>query len=430
MLQDRYGLPLSTRSTDARDAYVAGVDCLIAGVAGYREHLARALEADPSFALAHIALARGLFLDAEVATARASSARADELARGATPRERSQISMLALGIAGQPTRSLQAMHEHLRQWPRDAMVLAPATSVFGLYGFSGDSAHEEQLYALLTSLAAAYGDDWWFETVYGFAACETGRLEQAWALLEHSLATQPRNAHAAHFRSHVLYERGETEALLAYLEAWMPALPTRSLTHCHLSWHVALAALAAGRFERAWQAYRASVHPGGSWGPPLNALTDAASFLWRAELAGQPRDATLWREVQGYALQRFPNAGIAFADVHALLACIATGDDARLQGLAEDVRQRLADARYPAGEVVVRIADGCAAYAAGRWGDAARVLQAAWPEVVRIGGSRAQRDLVELTLIAALLRDARQDEASAWIAGQGRRARGELAARH
>jgi len=422
MLHDRYDLPLSTASTAARDAYVAGVDNLIAGVAGYREHLERALEADPSFALAHIALARGLFLDAELTAARASAARAGELARGTTAREHSHVEMLALGIAGQPARSRQAMHEHLRDWPRDAMVLAPATSVFGLYGFSGDAAHEEQLYALLASLAPAYGDDWWFESVYGFAACETGRLDQAWTLLEHSLAAQPRNANAAHFRSHVLYERGETSALLAYLEAWLPTLPKRSLTHCHLSWHAALAALDAGRVERAWQVYRTGVHPGGAWGPPLNVVTDSVSFLWRAELAGLARDATLWREVRAHALQCFPKAGVAYADVHTLLACLAAEDHDTLQRLVDEIRQRLVDQRYPAGDVVVRITDGCAAYAAGRWGDAVRVLQAAWPEVVRIGGSRAQRDLVELTLIAALLRDARRDEAMTRISQRGRNA--------
>ena len=52
---------------------------------------------------------------------------------------------------------------HLRSWPRDAMVLAPATDVFGLYGFSGDPAREDQLYQLLDTLAPAYGQDWWFE---------------------------------------------------------------------------------------------------------------------------------------------------------------------------------------------------------------------------------------------------------------------------
>lgn len=412
MLEDRFGLPLSTLSVGARDAYVAGVDSVISGVAGYRESLALTLALDPSFALAHVALARGLFLDAEVGAARASASTARALADRASEREQSHIDVICLGIEGKPALAREAMLKHLRTWPRDAMVLAPATSVFGLYGFSGDPAHEEQLHALLESLAPAYGQDWWFDAVYGFAACETGRLDLAWTLIERSLAKHPRHAHAAHFRTHVMYERGEMAEALEYLEAWMPGLDPRSLVHCHLSWHVTLAALAAGRPERAWAAYRAAVHPGGAWGPPLNVGSDAPAFLWRAELAGQARSERHWHEVHDHALRHFPNAGIAFADVHGMLACIVAGDTDALGRRADEIRQRIADGRYPAGEVVIWLADGFAAYAAGRWSDAIGSLERALPQAVRIGGSRAQRDLVDLTLLAAYLRAGRSDAAA------------------
>jgi len=421
MIEDRYGLPLSTSSDHACSAYVQGVDSLISGVAGYREHLGRALEIDPSFALAHIALARGLLLEAEVDAARESARQARELSVRACERERSHVNVVALGVEGQPAKAMQAMHEHLRTWPRDAMVLAPATSVFGLYGFSGDAQHEEQLYQLLSSLAPAYGQDWWFDTVYAFAACETGRLDQAWLLIERAMCANPRHAHAAHFRCHVMYERGETVAMLDFLEGWMPGLEKRSLMHCHLSWHLALAALSTGHQERAWEAYRAGVHPGGSWGPPLNAVTDSTSFLWRAELAGQPRDTALWRDVHAHALRSFPKAGVAYADVHTLIACVAQGDVETLNRLQQEIRQRVADGRYPPGEVVTWIADGFAAYAAHDWGRAIGCLEQAWPHTVRIGGSRAQRDLIELTLVAALIQDARHKDAIAWISRREQR---------
>jgi hypothetical protein len=415
MLEDRFGLPLSTSSAEVRDAYVAGVDSVMAGVAGYRESLARAIACDPGFALAHVALARGLFLDAEVAAARQSASRARELAAATSARERSHVEVLCLGMEGKPVQTVEAMHEHLRQWPRDAMVLAPATSVFGLYGFSGDPAHQEQLYQLLDSLAPAYGDDWWFDAVHAFAACETGRLDLAWTLIERSLAANPRHAHAAHFRTHVLYERGEFEATLDYLENWMPGLDKRSLLHCHLSWHVALCALATGRRERAWQAYRDGVHPGGAWGPPLNVVTDAVSFLWRAELTGAPRSDVHWHEVHAHALRSFPKAGVAYADVHTLLSCAVVGDTPSMERMLGEIRQRIADGRYAPGAVVIRLAEGLKAYAAERWNDAISCLQRARSEAVRIGGSRAQRDLVDLTLVAACIKADRAEEAGALI---------------
>jgi tetratricopeptide (TPR) repeat protein len=424
MLEDRYGLALSTTSTAARDAYVAGVDSVLSGVAGYRDLLAQAIACDSSFALAHVALARGLFLEGDIGPARASASQARELVARASPREQSHVDVICLGLEGKPAQAMQAMLSHLHTWPRDAMVLAPATSVFGLYGFSGDPAHEEKLYQLLDSLAPAYGQDWWFDTVHSFAACESGRLDIAWTLIERSLAQHPRNANAAHFRIHVMYERGESAAALNYLEGWMPGLDKRSLMHCHLSWHVALAALAAGQRERAWEAYRTGVHPGGAWGPPLNVVTDAASFLWRAELAGEPRSAPLWREVHDHALRSFPKAGVAYADVHSLLACVADGDAPTLKRLLGEIRQRIADGCYPPGEVVVWIADGLAAYAAGDCNAAIRCLEQALPETVRIGGSRAQRDLVHLTLVASYIKADRPDDASQLLARRTHRPAG------
>ena len=126
-LEDRYGLSLSTTSTAARDAYVAGVDSVVSGVAGYREHLARAIASDPMLALAHVALARGMFLDGDVAPARESASRARELAARASAREQSHVKVIGLGVEGKPAQAMQAMLAHLRTWPRDAMVLAPAT---------------------------------------------------------------------------------------------------------------------------------------------------------------------------------------------------------------------------------------------------------------------------------------------------------------
>ena len=103
---------------------------------------------------------------------------------------------------------------------------------------------------------------------------------------------------------------------------------------------VVLTALSLGRIERAWEAYRAGVHPGGSWGPPINVVSDTAAFLWRAELAGEPRRPELWREVRDYALKSFPKAGLPFADVHVAVACVADGDFAALERLAGELRER------------------------------------------------------------------------------------------
>jgi len=413
---DRYGLPASTSSQASLDAYVAGADCVLSAVAGYGKHLGRAIEADPSFALAHIALARGLFLDGDVKPAREEAARARELAQAATPREQSHVNAIALALEGKPVDALAATREHLASWPRDAMVLAPATGVFGLIGFSGHQEREAELYDLLTGLASHYGDDWWFRCVHAFAASESGRLEEAWRLIEPSMAANPRNAHGAHIKVHVLHEMGEMARALDYLEGWMPGFDKRSLLHCHLSWHVALTALALGKLERAWAAYRSGVHPGGSWGPPINVVSDCAAFLWRAELAGEPRRRELWREAHDYALKSFPKAGVPFADAHTVVTCVADGDFGTLERLVSEMRDRLAAGKYPPGAVVATIAEGFGAYVRNDWNAAIRHFEQALPETVRIGGSRAQRDLIEHTLLAAYLKAGRPEDAHRLVA--------------
>ncbi|MFX7705243.1 hypothetical protein ABTJ74_19605, partial [Acinetobacter baumannii] len=56
--EDRYGLLLSTSSSEAAVAYREGVDLLLAAWTGAAEAFDRAIAIDPDFALAHIARGR------------------------------------------------------------------------------------------------------------------------------------------------------------------------------------------------------------------------------------------------------------------------------------------------------------------------------------------------------------------------------------
>lgn len=421
MLKDRYGLTVSTTSQAARDAYIAGCDGVLTAWHGDVDHLMRAVEADSAFALAHAALARARFLQADAAGAREAVARARALAGATTPREQSHINALCLAIEGKPVDSLAATQSHLAQYPRDAMVASPATGVFGLIGFSGRQGREPEQVEFLDSLRPHLDDDWWFQAVYAFALEEVGRLDEALALIERSMAANPRNAHGAHIKAHVLYEMGEDRQALAYLQDWLKGYPREGLMHCHISWHIALFALILGDVERAWQVYEAQVHPGGAWGPALNVATDAPAFLWRAELAGHPRKAPLWGEVRDYALKSFPKAGIAFVDVHRALACVAADDQDGVAAIVGELQQRAASGRSPAGDVVPRLAVGLAAYGRSDWPAAITILEPALAETVRIGGSRAQRDLIENTLLAAYLKAGRTDDARRLVANHADR---------
>ena len=79
-LQDRYGNPLGTQSVAARDAYLAGVDSLMAATPGMDTAFQKSVEADENFALGHRSLARAKQLLGRGHEAKAPLVRAKELA--------------------------------------------------------------------------------------------------------------------------------------------------------------------------------------------------------------------------------------------------------------------------------------------------------------------------------------------------------------
>ena len=409
MLSDRYGNGLTTASGAARDAYVAAVDLLLSANPGAEQAFERAIAFDAGLAVAHAGLARALQIQARPQAAKAAIARGLELAPGLSARERGHLEAFGLLIEGKAVEALAAARQHLDDYPCDAMVLAPLTSVFGLIGFSGRAGREGELLALMDSLATAYGEeDWWFLCMHAFAQVECGQIEKALANIERSLAQYPRNAHGAHIRAHVYYESGERSAGLAYLRDWWAGYPKESQLHCHLAWHIALWELELGRAAEAWEVYHAHLRPGASWGPPINTLTDSASFLFRAELAGEARNGELWRELSAYASTSFPTPGVTFADVHGALAHALAGN-------GEALTQLESGARGPAADLVRSLARAFEALRRGAWAEASACLQPVIASHERIGGSRAQRDLIEYTLALCLVRAGRSGEAHAYL---------------
>jgi hypothetical protein len=403
-LQDRYGNALSTSSVAARDAYVEGVDSLMAATPGMDTAFQDAVTADDGFALGHIALARSKQLMGRGHEAKAPLARARELAAATTLREQSQIAVFYRILTGQAAAALAAIHEHMKSWPRDAMALAPATSVFGLIGFSGKVGREIDQLAILAPLEKHYGNDWWYRTQLAFAQIELQRHDEGLRNIEIALEGFPRSAHAAHIRAHLFYELGDREAGLAYLADWTKDYAREGLLHCHISWHVALWSLETGRRKDAWRVYDEALRPGAAWGPQINVLTDCAAFLARAEVAGEPRRPEPWQELGTYAARWFPNSGINFADFHSALAFAMSGDGASLQKIIDQPKG-------PAADMMAPLARGFDAFARGDWSVAVDEIEPLLATHERLGGSRAQRDLLEYLVTSAMLRAGRPEEA-------------------
>ncbi|WP_205520476.1 tetratricopeptide repeat protein [Tropicibacter sp. Alg240-R139] len=404
MFKDHYENDLTTGSDKARDHYDQGVASFLAATYDASRHFANSIEADPGFALGHVGLARAQMMAGDMASAKTSIAAAKSHIDGATARERAHLNTFDLLFQGNPAGCRAAVKAHVLDHPRDAMVAQLCTSVFGLIGFSGEVGREADLLAFTTALVPYYGEDWWMMGIHAVSLCETGRLDDAQALMERSLALNSRNANAAHFKGHTLYEMGEAEAGLAYLKDWIKGYDNRGLLHGHLSWHIALHSLLVGDIDDMWALVDTGVGPGGSQGLPLNTLTDTAAILHRAELVGVAVPPERWVEMSDYAAQYFPETGQSFADMHAALAHAMAGNGDRLAYIVDT-------ANGFAGDLVRPVAQAWGAIARQDWQGAVDHLIPALAQTERFGGSRAQRDLIELTYVNALMKLGRTQEA-------------------
>jgi hypothetical protein len=413
---DRYGLPLSTSSIAAAAAYREGVDLLLSTWTGTAAAFDRAIEIDPTFALAHAARARLHFICTEASLAKEKITHAAELAsRSATERERNHIAILALGINGQSSKCLTATLAHIEQWPRDALIMSLPLGAFGLFAFSGMANHDQARVDLCERYAHHYGDDWWFQTYRGWSLTENGDVTRGRHFTERAFAQRLKNANAVHALAHAMFECGAGSEADALISAWLPNYDRAGILYSHMTWHQALVALENGDAQRALIIYADSVQPQSTKALPINIVTDGVSLLWRTELYGHTVAPLFWSEISAYAEQKFPNAGVTFADVHIAIAAAASGNTATLERRAATLEQRLHDGKLPAGIMVPAVCRAMQAFAAHDYATCVKILEPVASEVVRIGGSHAQRELIEDTLLVALMKSGATHKARALL---------------
>ena len=414
MNRDRYGLPLTTASDRASEFYRDGVDRILSAWCGAEDAFDRAIAEDPAFALAHVARARVHQLHMESQEARTKAAHARQLAATVTRRERQHIEILAAAIEGQMNEAIAGAEQHLDEFPRDAFVFSLLLGAFGLYAFSGRADHDAARLAICERHARHYGEDWWFLTYLGWSHTEAGNVGPGRTITERAIVLRPENGNAAHALSHAYFELGDTLAGRTFLSDWLPAHDGHSYLHGHLSWHVALIALEVGDFEGALKIYQERVRPSEARYPPMNVFTDAASLLWRLSLVDKTCPASYWNEAARYGERFFPKAGAHFADVHYALVAAANNTEILETRLAQ-LEALEANGRLGPGSSAIDLCRGVHAFAEGDYENAIRILEPVMPAVVRIGGSHAQRELWEDTLIVACLRSGHSDKAAKLI---------------
>ncbi len=416
MLSDRYDLPVSTTSAAARDAYAEGYDLALTVYPGAMEAFDRALAADTGLALAHAGKAQILMREGKAAAARASLATAKDLAAGVSAREAGHIRFFDLAYSGQSDAAIEHLNAHLAEWPRDALMVATAANPNGLIGSSGRVGNKRQTAQLLDRLAPHYGDDYWFLSYHAIALGEDGRVAEARPKIERSVQLNQKNAHCAHGVAHVGYESGDADFGRDFLSTWLATYPRDAAFHGHLSWHLSLLELAAGNWTAAQQLYRDAIAPDRHPGGPQQKTWDGVAFLWRSELAGHPRNEPAWRTLYDYAASNLPRPGAGLADLHVMLTHAVMRDDAALSARTGQIKELVGGNCYASGSYVPELSRGFVAFERGDYAAAIAALTPLVRQSERIGGSRAQHDLIEFTLLKAYLNAGLLEEARQFLA--------------
>jgi hypothetical protein len=176
------------------------------------------------------------------------------------------------------------------------------------------------------------------------------------------------------------------------------------INQVHIWWHKALFHLELGQYEAALALYDGPMRA--TQRPVALSLTNATALLWRLDALGcdigdRWRDlAALW---QGHA----DGKCLVFTDIHAAMAELRSGEASAVERRLEAMRETAASGVEAAGlyrTVGIPVVEGLAAFHRGAWAEAVELLLPVRFDLWQIGGSHAQRDVVDWTLTEAAIR--------------------------
>jgi hypothetical protein len=239
--------------------------------------------------------------------------------------------------------------------------------------------------------------------MYAFGLEETANYSRAEDVGRHALDLNARDPWAVHAVQHVFEMQGRVHDGIEWLTATSPNWADSALAF-HNWWHLALHHLELEDMAAALDLYDRVVHPKES--VVALELVDASQLLWRIALRGIDVGAR-WQELADCWAKPAEGGFYAFNDVHALMAYAQAGREQPTRQLLATLAARAGDAD-PNGvttrDIGLPLARAIVALAEGRHAEAVSLLLPIRSRSNRIGGSHAQRDLVQLTCIEAALR--------------------------
>jgi len=253
--------------------------------------------------------------------------------------------------------------------------------------------------------------------MHAFGLEEMGDYAHAESEGRRAVELQPRDTWAQHAVAHVMEMQGRLDDGISWMTDNQANWSVDSFFSVHNWWHLSLYLLELGDTEQALALYDGPI-AGGTSAVTLDML-DASALLWRLHLRG----VDVGNRWEAIADQWMPLAGAgnyAFNDAHAAMAFVGSGRDAAVAELLaaqDDAMARDDDNAAFTREVGSPVTRAVLAFGAGDYARTVALLRPVRAIAHRFGGSHAQRDLLDLTLLEAACR-AGQDTLAAALAGE------------
>ena len=430
--RDARGNPVSTGSALALDASERALWRMMSFYGTPIADLDAAIDADPAWPLPRLMKAGFLLSLTEpalVGAADALLAEAAALPERGNDREQHHLTALQRLAAGDWVGAAAGWERLVDAAPRDGLALQ---WLHLLDFYRGDAA---QLLGHVEAARPAWPDDDPLQPyvlgMHAFGLEESGRYDEAEAAGRRALAGAARVPWAIHAVAHVMEMQGRHDEGRRWMGEWRRHWGARAGDGSgieangfagHLGWHEALFALEGLDTEAALavcddylDASRIEI---------TLQRVDAASLLWRLRLLDADVGDRWHALVAAWPLDGDAAGRSVFNDAHATMALIGAGDEARARDWValciDGAERRPGWNRDVSREIGAPLLRGLLAFGAGRDRDAAAAIAPLRERLARIGGSHAQRDVVEQTLLAAAARSGDRGDGRALLAARTR----------
>jgi hypothetical protein len=404
MLSDRHGNAVTGATRDAVELY----DCALAEFNLYRgdpvARIDRALEAAPDFVMAHVMKAWLFGLATEPALA-ATARDVVETVRllPANEREASHLAALSELLEGRWNRAATLVDFHGARWPRDLLALQ-AGHLMDFFRGNARSLRDRIARVLPFWPADMPGRSVLFG-MYAFGLEEAGDYARAEDNGRRAVEEESLDCWAHHAVAHVMEMQGRAEDGIGWMLARQPHWAgADNFFKVHNWWHMALCHLDLGQGEAVLGLYDGPIRSSRS--AIAVDLVDASALLWRVHLTGVDV-GDRWLEL-ARAWDRHADGRLyPFNDWHAVMAFLGAGREAdvgRVIRSLEATAEGESDVAYWARTIALPLARGFAAFWHGRYQEAAETLHPLRFVAHQMGGSHAQRDIIDWTMTEAALR--------------------------